>query len=99
MLWQRALAEPRIYFVIPLVVLEELDALKTSTRMEGSETVGALARQASRWVLRTVQQQKYETRAGSLRLEPTQWVVHVQTVWSRDAAARHEVRDAFHQDQ
>lgn len=50
---------PRIYLVLPLVVLEELDVLKTSSRQEEGVSLATSARRASHWILQTVQTQKY----------------------------------------
>ena len=45
---------PRIYLVLPLVVLEELDVLKTSSRQEEGVSLATSARRASHWILQTL---------------------------------------------
>lgn len=64
-----------VYLVIPHSVLEELDGMKHSERRLDTGTVGAAARNASRWLLETVQRQK-STPAAHNRLR---WVLHIQT--------------------
>ena len=81
--WNDKTAMPRVYMVVPLVVLEELDQLKQSTRMEGGSTIGASSRQASHWILDTVQRQKYVHDFQGALLAPARWVLHVQTASTR----------------
>ena len=74
-----------VAMVVPHVVVEELDALKSSERpLRGARTVGAAARGASRWLLDAVQRQKYGACSRGGALVPAEWPLHVET--SRDAA-------------
>lgn len=73
---------PRIYLVLPLVVLEELDVLKTSSRQEEGVSLATSARRASHWILQTVQTQKYSLDLNQVPLPPQRWVLHVQTLSS-----------------
>lgn len=69
-----------VYLFVPHIVLEELDGMKHSERRMETGKVGAAARQASHWLLETVQRQK-QTAAAYSR---TRWVLHVQTQARRD---------------
>lgn len=82
---------PRIYLVLPLVVLEELDVLKTSSRQEEGVSLATSARRASHWILQTVQTQKYSLDLNQVPLPPQRWVLHVQTLSSL-APTSHLVR-------
>ena len=68
--------------VLPLVVLEELDVLKTSSRQEEGVSLATSARRASHWILQTVQTQKYSLDLNQVPLPPQRWVLHVQTLSS-----------------
>lgn len=76
---------PRVYLLVPHVVLDELDQLKQSSRSHGSTTIGALARHASHWILDMVQQQKYSRTFEQRLLEPRRWILHVQALSARGA--------------
>ena len=88
---RRPSAPPLLVFVVPHVVLEELDALKNAkSTMQYTKAapnlvrrtvqVGTAARDASRWLLASVQEQKYT--AG---ISKPQWPLQVQT--TSDASA------------
>lgn len=82
---------PRVYLLVPHVVLEELDQLKQSSRPHGSTNIGALARRASHWILDMIQQQKYHRTFDQRPLDPRLWVLHVQALSARGAQHHHLV--------
>lgn len=73
---------PRIYLVVPFVVLEELDHLKLTNKQDNGTHVAASSRSASHWILSTVQLQKYMRTISQDALHPHRWVLHVQTMLS-----------------
>ncbi|WFD45054.1 hypothetical protein MPSI1_003731 [Malassezia psittaci] len=74
-------SSPILYIVIPHCVLEELDAMKhNERRIDSAISVSAAARNASRWLLESVQQQKNSYLARNI----SRWALHVQTVPTLD---------------
>lgn len=88
---QPSASTPRVYLLVPHVVLEELDQLKQSPRPHGPTTIGALARHASRWILDMIQQQKYSRTFEQRPFDPRLWVLHVQALSARAAQHHHLV--------
>ncbi|WFD01165.1 hypothetical protein MYAM1_003926 [Malassezia yamatoensis] len=74
-------SSPILYMVIPHCVLEELDAMKhNQQRIDSATSVSAAARNASRWLLESVQQQKNSYLARNI----SRWALHVQTTATLD---------------
>lgn len=79
---QNIVSFPRIYLVVPFVVLEELDHLKSLDKRENDTSIASCSRSASHWILTTVQTQKYMRTISQDPLHPHRWVLHVQTMLS-----------------